>query len=44
MDWWKQHRGYAGQDELEESICALIFNAQGYLFEVLKEKAAKEDA
>ena len=42
MDWWKQHRGYAGQDDLEESICALIFNAQGYLFEVLKEKAAKD--
>lgn len=38
FDWWKQHRGYKGQDILEESICALIFNAQGYLFEILKEK------
>lgn len=38
FDWWKQHRGYKGQDTLEESICALIFNAQGYLFEILKNK------
>lgn len=38
LDWWKQHRGYKGQDELEDSICALIFNAQGYLFELLKTK------
>jgi hypothetical protein len=38
MDWWKQHRGYKGQDELEESICALIFNANAYLFKLLKDK------
>ena len=38
FDWWKQHRGYKGQDTLEESLCALIFNAQGYLFELLKKK------
>ena len=42
MDWWKQHRGYEGQDELEESICALLFNAQAYLFKLLKEKNAKK--
>jgi len=38
FDWWKQHRGYKGQDTLEDSLCALIFNAQGYLFEILKKK------
>ncbi len=38
MDWFRQHRGLPGQDTLEESICALIFNAMGYLHEVLKEK------
>lgn len=38
FDWWKQHRGYKGQDDLEESICALIFNANAYLFKILKEK------
>jgi hypothetical protein len=44
MDMWKQHRGYQGQDDLEESICALIFNAQGYLYELLKARnAGKED-
>ena len=42
IDWWTQHRGYAGHDELEESICALLFNAQGYLFELLKEKYEQE--
>jgi hypothetical protein len=42
MDWWKQHRGLAGQDTLEDSICALIFNAQAYLFKILKDKYEKE--
>jgi hypothetical protein len=37
-DWWLQHRGLQGKDDIEESICALIFNAQGYLFELLKER------
>jgi hypothetical protein len=38
VDWWKQHRGYIGQDTLEDSLCALLFNVQGYLFEILKRK------
>lgn len=42
MDWWKQHRGYEGQDELQESICALMFNAQAYLFKLLKDKNANK--
>jgi hypothetical protein len=37
-DWWKQHRGYPGTDTLEDSLCALIFNANGYLHEILKQK------
>lgn len=48
--WWKQHRGvpHDGED-IEESLCALIFNAQGYLHEQLTAKAradakAKESA
>jgi len=36
MDWFRQHRGQPGQDTLEESLCALIFNAMGYLHETLK--------
>jgi len=38
IDWWMVHRGYQGREDIEETLCALIFNAQGYLFEVLKEK------
>lgn len=41
MDVWRQHRGLPGQDTLEESLCALIFNASGYLHETLKAKQAK---
>lgn len=38
FDWWKEHRGYKSRENLEEAICGLIFNAQGYLHEHLKEK------
>ena len=40
---WTRHRGFTINDpgsaeNIEEDLCAVIFNAQGYLFEVLKEK------
>lgn len=40
---WTRHRGYSVQDkhaspDIEEDLCAVIFNAQGYLFEILKDK------
>ncbi len=35
MDLWLMHRGGIGN--LQETLCALLFNVQGYLFEVLKE-------
>lgn len=38
MDWWKEHRGLQSQDGIEDAICALIFNASGYLHELLKKK------
>ena len=38
MDWWKQHRGYKGQDALEDSLCALLFNVMAYLFKILNDK------
>ena len=41
MDLWKQHRGYKGQDTLEDSLCALLFNIQAYLFKILKDKQEK---
>ncbi len=39
FSWWKSHRGLKTEETIEESICALIFNAQGYLHELLKQKA-----
>jgi len=35
MDWWMEHRGLPSREGLEEALCALIFNAMGYLYEVL---------
>lgn len=40
---WTRHRGYIVLDpgaagSLEEDLCAIIFNASGYLFELLKGK------
>lgn len=37
MDWWGNHRGDAGGEDpdIEEALCALIFNASGYLHELL---------
>lgn len=36
--WWKAHRGYKTEETIEDSICALIFNAQAYLHKLLKDK------
>lgn len=36
FDVWKSHR--SGGDNQEEELCALMFNAQGYLHELLKIK------
>lgn len=41
-DWWMFHRGWKGREELEDALCALLFNTMGYLFEVLKEREACE--
>jgi len=42
MDWWFEHRGYKSQDGLEEALCALLFNIQGYLYEHLKKNEGKK--
>src|SRR5690348_6912275 len=36
MDWWSEHRGLPTSEGLEEALCALIFNASGYLHETLR--------
>lgn len=38
FDWWKEHRDIPTADGLEDAICALIFNATGYLHERLKQR------
>ena len=40
FDFWKAHRGYPTQEGIEENLCALLFNVQGYLHEHMKTKAA----
>lgn len=41
FDWWKEHRGLEGRDDVEEAVCALLFNAMGYLHEHLQTKRNK---
>jgi hypothetical protein len=38
MDTWMHHRGIETEEDFETALCGLIFNAQGMLFEILKEK------
>lgn len=38
FDWWKEHRGIASREGLEDALCALLFNVSGYLHEHLKAK------
>ena len=38
MDLWSEHRGFEGRDGSEEALCAIMFNAMGYLHETLKER------
>jgi hypothetical protein len=45
---WTRHRGFEVRDHLaagniEEDLCALMFNVQGYLFEILKSKEVKSN-
>lgn len=39
MDWWQCHRSPYGANPqvLMESLCALMFNIQGYLYEYLRQ-------
>jgi hypothetical protein len=41
MDWWRLHRQPAtvdNVDDIEEAICALMFNCEGYLHELLSRR------
>lgn len=39
-EWWSRHHGsfIAPEGDIEEAICALMFNCEGYLEELLKAK------
>jgi hypothetical protein len=43
VDWWTWHRNphVETRFNVEEALCATIFNASGYLHELLQEPAAK---
>lgn len=43
MDWWKLHRGYSARENIIFAICGVLFNAQGYLHEYLKERPEELD-
>jgi hypothetical protein len=45
VEWWTLHHSPTDltetqQEALEEALCAVLFNAQGYLFELLKARRA----
>jgi len=40
LDWWLQHEGHEAREPQEDALCAVLFNAAGYLHEVLKADAA----
>ncbi len=37
---WMRHRKIDGQESVEDALCGVIFNAQGYLHEIMKAKRA----
>lgn len=41
LDLWLVHRGFtsAARSNKQEALCAILFNAQGYLHEVIKKEA-----
>ncbi len=40
MDLWKEHRGIKTKEGLKKALCGILFNTNGYLFEILKEERA----
>lgn len=42
MDWWLEHRDFKSRDGIIEALCGLLFNAQGYLYEIIKEDESRK--
>jgi hypothetical protein len=36
MDVWLEHDGHASREGLEDALAGVLFNASGYLFEILE--------
>jgi len=45
MDLWLIHRGFSerARDDVKTALCGIIFNAMGYLYEVLLDRDVGED-
>jgi hypothetical protein len=43
MSWWLAHRGHAKGTEMQEAICALMFNAEGYMHALLTATSEEVD-
>lgn len=48
MDWWLEHRkwcdtGDVDSHKIEEALCGVMFNAMGYLFELLQEQGCDRE-
>jgi hypothetical protein len=44
MEVWKDHRGAeCSEEEFQDSLCAIIFNAMGYLFEEIKDESKEKN-
>ena len=41
IDLWLEHDGFESRDGIDEALGGLLFNAQGYWLELLKEREAK---
>jgi hypothetical protein len=39
MAWWSLHRSAPADEDLEDALCAMLFNVSGYLHETLKSRA-----
>jgi len=44
IDVWKSHRGYWIKENIQDALCGVIFNAMGYLYELLRGELPKTDA
>jgi hypothetical protein len=42
LDWWLAHRGFPSREGIEDALCGILFNVNGYLHELLKAKCQRE--